>query len=374
MREDIQMRNAVDVITTYSGDVPLQIHLKNYCRDNKNIGSKDRKILSELVFGYFRMKGNKVTSDIATLIVNAAQNSEILTDFVNHWKNTREIGEIESIAEMSTYFPLFSKVSGNVEAKSFISYLQKKPKIFIRCNEATQQLVVEELMTAGYEFTIKENTIVFEKNYPLDTLQSFEDGLFEIQDIASQQVAELFQPQRNEAWWDCCAGSGGKSLLLLEKMPQIQLFVSDSRESIIQNLRDRFERHEHTNYTSYIIDLEKATEKELIKIPQFNAIIADVPCSGSGTWGRTPEWLSFFTEEKLNEYVIKQRNIISTVSNKLLPGGKIIYITCSVYSDENEKNITWFTENLPLKLEQQKYFQFSKDGGDTLFGAVLIRI
>ncbi|MBK7035474.1 MAG: hypothetical protein IPH42_03790 [Bacteroidetes bacterium] len=374
MREDIQMRNAVDVITTYNGEVPLQIHLKNYCRENKNIGSKDRKILSELVFGYFRMKGNNDSLDIAALLVNAAQNSVMLTDFVSHWKNNREIGDIDIKTELSTYFPLFSKVSESIETSSFLNYLQQKPKIFIRCNADTQQEVVEELMAAGYEFTIKENCIAFEKNYPLDTLQSFEDGLFEIQDIASQHISELFQPIKNEAWWDCCAGSGGKSLLLLELMPQIQLFVSDSRESIIQNLKDRFERHDHTNYTSYILDLERVTEKELLKIPQFNAIIADVPCSGSGTWGRTPEWLSFFTEEKLNEYVLKQRNIISTVTNKLLPGGKIIYITCSVYSDENEINVNWFCENLPLKLEQQKYFQFSNDGGDTLFGAVMQRV
>ena len=95
MREDIQMRNAVDVITTYNGEVPLQIHLKNYCRENKNIGSKDRKILSELVFGYFRMKGNNDSSDIAALLVNAAQNSVMLTDFVSHWKNNREIGDID---------------------------------------------------------------------------------------------------------------------------------------------------------------------------------------------------------------------------------------------------------------------------------------
>lgn len=374
MREDIQMRNAVDVITTYSGEVPLQIHIKNYCRENKNIGSKDRKILSELVFGYFRFKGNRTIEDIYPCIVAAAENAELLTDFVAHWKTRIETAPFSSDSGMQDYFPIFSKVSESIETLSFKQYLQQKPKIFIRCDLDSQQIVMDELMVLGYEFTIKGNIIVFEKNYPLDTLQSFEDGLFEIQDIASQHVAELFQPQRNEAWWDCCAGSGGKSLLLLEKMQQIQLFVSDSRESIIQNLRDRFERHEHTNYTSYILDLERVTEKELIKIPQFNAIIADVPCSGSGTWGRTPEWLSFFTEEKLQEYVIKQRNIISTVSNKLLPGGKIIYITCSVYSDENEKNILWFTENLSLKLEQQKYFQFSAEGGDTLFGAVMKRV
>lgn len=90
--------------------------------------------------------------------------------------------------------------------------------------------------------------------------------------------------------------------------------------------------------------------------------------------GQNTRMAVIFTEEKLNEYVLKQRNIISTVTNKLLPGGKIIYITCSVYSDENEINVNWFCENLPLKLEQQKYFQFSNDGGDTLFGAVMQRV
>ena len=237
------------------------------------------------------MKGNNDSLDIAALLVNAAQNSVMLTDFVSHWKNNREIGDIDIKTEMKTYFPLFSKVSESIETSSFLNYLQQKPKIFIRCNADTQQEVVEELMAAGYEFTIKENCIAFEKNYPLDTLQSFEDGLFEIQDIASQHISELFQPIKNEAWWDCCAGSGGKSLLLLELMPQIQLFVSDSRESIIQNLKDRFERHDHTNYTSYILDLERVTEKELIKIPQFNAPVPPSLAELSGlvdeVWSKT---------------------------------------------------------------------------------------
>jgi 16S rRNA (cytosine967-C5)-methyltransferase len=127
-------------------------------------------------------------------------------------------------------------------------------------------------------------------------------------------------------------------------------------------------------YTFYfIIDLADTDEKQLNRLPQFDAIIADVPCSGSGTWGRTPEWLSFFNKEQLTNYTGKQRAIISSAVKKLKTGKPLVYITCSVYADENENNVDDFTQNLPLQLERMQYFQFSKKGGDTLFGARLIK-
>lgn len=372
MREDIQMRNAVNVIDSYNGQVPLQIHIKNYCKENKNLGSKDRKILTELVYGYFRSKG-KLKSDFSEdYVVAGAKNSEMLMQFYNYWQT--KVTMPSQVKNLETYFPLHETISPEIQKESFFTYLQNKPHVFIRCDIGAQEEVEEELKTVGYEYKLIAGIISFEKNYPLDTLKSFEEGLFEIQDIASQQVGTLFQPQKNESWWDCCAGAGGKSLLLLELEGQLQLFVSDVRESIIKNLSERFERHLHTNYNRFVVDLENMSEKEKQKIPQFNAVLADVPCSGSGTWGRTPEWLTYFDEEKLKNYIQLQRNIISAITDKVLVGGKIIYITCSVYADENENNITWFTQNLPLQLSEQKYFQCSNQHGDTLFAAVLKRI
>ncbi|MFI5172728.1 MAG: hypothetical protein ACHQFW_10075 [Chitinophagales bacterium] len=384
MREEIQMKNAVEVISGYTGAVPLQQHLANFYRNNKNLGSTDRRILSELVYGYFRTKGNKVILSnndpanftpelqraVQEMIIWASKKNLILEGFYNYWSEKYSISDHQQ-SEFSEYFPLAEKVSKEIDPNAFYRYLKNKPFIFIRIKKGNESEVKKELEIKNWEFRETDDIISFSKHYPLDTLESFENGYFEIQDIASQYVAELFKPKKNQSWWDCCAGSGGKSLLLLEMQPQIQLFVSDTRPSIIQNLHERFERNGYENYNSYVIDLEKASDKELNKLPQFNNIIADVPCSGSGTWGRTPEWLSYFTEDLLSGYINKQRKIISTVTNKLLPGGKIIYITCSVYADENEKNIEWFEKHLKLKCEQQKYFQFSKEGGDTLFGAVL---
>ena len=159
--------------------------------------------------------------------------------------------------------------------------------------------------------------------------------------------------------------------MLLAAQPQVQLFVSDIRKSIMENLRERFERNGVINYNGFMVDLTNSDA--LKRLPEFDGIIADVPCSGSGTWTRTPEWLTFFTADILNEHIQQQREIVSSICNKLKPGGQLIYLTCSVFKDENEDNIQWFLQNLPLKLEEQHYYQFSTSGGDTLFGARLIK-
>ena len=70
----------------------------------------------------------------------------------------------------------------------------------------------------------------------LDSLKSFNKGHFEIQDISSQQTGNFFKPQPNEHWYDCCAASGGKSLLLHSIEPSIHITVSDKRNSILENL------------------------------------------------------------------------------------------------------------------------------------------
>jgi 16S rRNA (cytosine967-C5)-methyltransferase len=231
--------------------------------------------------------------------------------------------------------------------------------------------VIDELNTLGYPFERDDVCIRFESNYPLQDTRSFASGFFEIQDIASQQTATMMHPQKNQAWWDCCAGSGGKSLLLLEQERQIQLFVSDNRESILHNLQDRFAKAGIRQFAAVLADLEMADDTALRSIPDMQGIIADVPCSGSGTWARSPERMSFFTASDLQFHVAQQRNIMTPVVSKLLSGGQLLYLTCSVYSDENESQVDWMQKTFGLTVITTNYFQHSDRGGDTLFGALL---
>lgn len=370
MREDIQMRNAMDVISSFTNALPLHMHLKNYFREHKNMGSKDRKILSALVFGYFRLKGKRTADFPEAMLIAGAKGTEFGNGFYAYWIAKKAKDEQLQNVLFEDYFPLAEHVSTEIDKDAFFISHFVQPKIWIRCKKGFENDVLSELRSRQYLFEqVKEGTIAFSKSYPLDQLETFTKGYFEIQDIASQKTIALLNPQKNESWWDCCAGAGGKSLLLLEAQPQIQLFISDNRESILNNLRERFNRSGIRNYNLFLADLTK--KESLKRVPEFDCILADVPCSGSGTWGRSPEWLSFFKKEQLENYIRLQRLIVSNTVEKLKPGGKLIYITCSVYADENEKQIQWFLGNLNLELINATYLPYAQEGGDTMFGAVL---
>ncbi len=369
MREAIQMSNAREVVHSYDGAQPLVQHVKNYCRSNKNIGSRDRKILNELVFGYYRKKGNRSHND--KYFVYAAKGNALLHAFYQFWRQELQIEEEDQTFD--GYFPLEDHIAEAVNKPELLQSHLHQPAVWIRCKHEHILEVLDDLDAHQYACLHDGDRIRFTELYPLQDLTTFKEGFFEIQDIASQEIITLMHPKKNEAWWDCCAGSGGKSLLLLEKEKQIQLFVSDVRESILQNLTERFQRAGVTNYNAYVADLVSLSQEDLLQIPDFNGIIADLPCSGSGTWSRTPEWLTFFTEEKLHHYAALQRKIAGSAIKKLLPGGVFMYITCSVYREENEENVQWLLKNGPVELTEQKYFQFSAAGGDTLFGAVFKR-
>ena len=370
MREDIQMRNALNVISSFDNQLPLHMHLKNYFREHKNMGSKDRKILSAIVFGYFRIKGKRQPDAMEEMIIAGAKNSEYGNPFYEYWKLKSGNDISNEKISFENYFPIANHVSGQIDKESFFNSHFIQPNIWIRCRKEKASEVIAELNSKEYAFKQFDKFIIsFIKSYPLDQLETFSKGYFEIQDIASQKTIELLNPQKNESWWDCCAGAGGKSLLLLEAQPQIQLFISDNRESILNNLRERFERSGFRNYNLFLADLTK--KESLKRVPEFDCVLADVPCSGSGTWGRSPEWLFFFKEDQLKKYIRLQRLLVSNAVEKLKAGGNLIYITCSVYEDENEKQVEWFMENLNMELLNSKYLQYSNEGGDTMFGARL---
>jgi 16S rRNA (cytosine967-C5)-methyltransferase len=98
-----------------------------------------------------------------------------------------------------------------------------------------------------------------------------------------------------------------------------------------------------------------------------------VPCSGSGTWARTPEWLSMFKAEELEHFQLLQRKIVENLVAFLKPGMPLVYITCSVFKKENEENIEHFTSTLPLEQVESTYINGISHGADTLFVARMVR-
>jgi 16S rRNA (cytosine967-C5)-methyltransferase len=167
--------------------------------------------------------------------------------------------------------------------------------------------------------------------------------------------------------WDACAASGGKSILAFDIFKKIDLTVSDVRQSILFNLEKRFATAGIKNYHSFLSDLSSSAH---LRNAAFDLIITDVPCSGSGTWSRTPEQLYYFEPHQIDRYSALQKKIVDNAIPYLKPGGFLLYCTCSVFKKENEEVVEYIQQQHSLQLIQSALMTGYTMKADTLFGAV----
>jgi 16S rRNA (cytosine967-C5)-methyltransferase len=138
----------------------------------------------------------------------------------------------------------------------------------------------------------------------------------------------------------------------------------------LHNYRLRLQAAGYHAENIFVADVAAGTPQQL---PLFDNIILDVPCTGSGTWARTPEYLVFFKKEKIAEYAERQLNILRHAFPKLKPGGSLYYITCSVYQAENEDNIALFLQEQEAEIAVQQYLKGYERGSENIFLCRLIQ-
>lgn len=374
------------ILESYKQDQPLHRFLAQFYRQNKQMGSKDRKIASRLVYNYFRL-GNAIskTSVEERLIVAEFLGNEISNSFINYYKpeweeHIADATDIKLSLVKATYpefniediFPFHKHLSESIDQDLFCKSILVQPDLFIRIKKGKEKKLLGLINDAGLNPQhLNEQTYALPNGTKLDHLIS-EKGLYEVQDLSSQEVGKYFKPQRYDKWWDCCAASGGKSLLLHEQGEDLKLLVSDIRESILTNLDERFRNAGLKNYQKKVLDLT-LDQTSLLHAFSFDGIILDAPCSGSGTWGRTPEMITQFQEHSIHFFQQLQRKIARNVVKHLNPGKPLIYITCSVFKEENEEQTSWLEKEFNLKIEEQTLIKGYQHKADTMFVSRLIK-
>jgi 16S rRNA (cytosine967-C5)-methyltransferase len=252
-----------------------------------------------------------------------------------------------------------------------------QPDLFIRIRPGNEKDVIIKLEAAEIRFrSITSSCISLPNSSKIERVIDL-DREAVVQDRSSQQVAgflpwsEHSSVNNRLSVWDCCAASGGKSIMAKDVLGNIDLTVSDIRESVLVNLRKRFFDAGIRRYKNFVIDLTNT--QSLLTIPHspFDLIIADVPCTGSGTWGRTPEQLFYFEEKKIAEYADRQKNIVLNVMPALKPGGWFLYITCSVFKKENEAIIEFVKEKYMMQVVKMELIKGYDKKADTMFAALL---
>jgi 16S rRNA (cytosine967-C5)-methyltransferase len=383
MKFDNQLRYAVNIINAFKGEMPLHNWLKNFFRENKQMGSKDRKQVSELVYCYYRLGKNLSEINIEEKILTGLflcnnSNNELLNYFKPDWNNNinnsleKKLSIINYPLLIQNIFPWKEQLSEEINHQKFSESFLIQPDLFIRIRPGYEKAVKQKLDNAEIKFKqINNSCIALNNATKIDEVININKEVV-VQDYSSQQI-EKFLPTANRQLltvWDCCAASGGKSLMLYDINPNIDLTVTDIRESILINLKKRFSEAGIKNYKSYTEDLSSAIHHPPTK--KYDLIIADVPCSGSGTWSRTPEALCFFEEKEIEHYTQLQKKIISNIIPQLKKGGNLVYITCSVFKKENEEMVDFISQNFHLQLEKMELIKGYETKADAMFAARFI--
>ncbi|MBK7855665.1 MAG: hypothetical protein IPJ79_12900 [Bacteroidetes bacterium] len=138
---------------------------------------------------------------------------------------------------------------------------------------------------------------------------------------------------------------------------------------MLENAEARLKKAGAVNFSINECDLQKENPSFLKS--KVDGIIADVPCSGSGTWARTPEALTYFNKTKMEELAELQLQIINKAFECLKVGGLLLYITCSVFKRENEGVINDFLKNSSALVIEKKIIEGYTKGADTMFVCLL---
>jgi 16S rRNA (cytosine967-C5)-methyltransferase len=376
------LNSAEEMVKQFKGEEPLASFLKKSFAQHKKYGSKDRKYISHLCYCYFRLGKTErpvAVKDriLAGLFLCSSSPNELLALEKPVWneKITMSLADkcklIDETISFTDSFPWKEKLSEGIDDVQFTASFFTQPDVFLRIRPGKKKQVKEKLLQAGMAFEmIADDCIAISSSVKADeAIRINEEAV--IQDYSSQRTAELMKqmvlPTVAEVW-DCCAASGGKSIMLYDLFPQVNLTVSDIRESIMANLRKRFTEAGIRRYKHFIADLTATLPS--VKPSSFDVVIADVPCSGSGTWSRTPEQLFFFNEQKINEYASLQKKIISSVLPAVKRNGYFIYITCSVFKKENEEAVQFIQQQNELTLLDMQVLKGYVQKADTMFVAL----
>ena len=399
MRYQSYLNTAVKIIRSYTGAEPLAAYLKKFFAAEKKYGSTDRKQIAGLCYNYYRL-GKAVPGMLteeriilATFLCEQSS-SEFLKFHKPDWNEmitnplTEKLLIINYQLLINDLFPYTTPLSDGIDQLRFATSFLTQPELFIRIRPGKNKSVEKKTEAAG--LTGKQLTatcMAFPNATKLETILELDKEVI-IQDYNSQQVLNFLSPSppaggelfkdsvfsigHRLSVWDCCASSGGKSILAYDILGgKVELTVSDIRESILANLKKRFSAAGIRNYNSFIADLSTAGCQ--LPIAGCSLVICDAPCTGSGTWSRTPEQLYFFNPGMIRSFAERQKKIVSNAVTALQKGGLFFYITCSVFREENEAVVDFIKEKFHLQLLQMELLKGYDKKADSMFTAVFMK-
>lgn len=207
---------------------------------------------------------------------------------------------------------------------------------------ATVRQVMTQFEQAGIPaHALGEQAIWLPEPLPVHALPGFEAGLWSVQDLSAQRAAALLPVRSGMRVLDACAAPGGKTAHLLERA-DITLLALDADASRLQRVADNLDRLGLGGSHVALTCADASQPDDWWDGKSFDAVLADVPCTGSGVVRRNPDIRWLRRKSDILQTCALQRQILDALWRTVRPGGHLLYVTCSIFPQEGEEQATAF--------------------------------
>jgi 16S rRNA (cytosine967-C5)-methyltransferase len=350
--------------------------LSGHLRDHKELGSRDRRFLSQAVFSYFRWYGWTVNTlklpAADACLVGAALDCTEISDSFRYLEGRSSLPfpikplggktlaekaailgerftdttEPQPLEISALVLPDFGSMIDPEKALPSIEQFQNRPPTWLRAR-TDRPLLIQALTDHNEPCSVHDAlpaALSVTGGVSLAHLLSGHAAKFVVQDIASQCVGLVCAPQPGGDWWDCCAGAGGKALHLMDLMQQDgKVLATDTRVPPLKELKKRARKY---GIRGIRTQPHNAVRDEPFK-KTFDGILVDAPCSGWGTWSRNPDarWRS--SRRDVVQCATRQVKILNTAAWCTRPGGTLVYAVCTFTRPETEEVVMHFLDQNP---------------------------
>ena len=373
---------AIDCLDQILDGAPTERVLTSWARANRFAGSGDRAAIRDLVFDAVRRKrsaaaaGGGLTGRGLIIGLMRQQDRDLSTIFTGEGYapaplgadegQSRDASLTERLDVQDWCWPHLERALGD-RAEAVANALRDRAPVFLRVNvqKASRDEVATDLLKDGIEtapHTLSQTALeVLSGERRLRRHPMFEAGLFEFQDAASQAIVDMVGAElAGASILDFCAGGGGKALAMAAYAPA-RIDAHDANPPRMNDIPQRARRA-----GADINVLKGAPDRS-----DYDLVLVDAPCSGSGAWRRQPDAKWALVPARLEELTALQASILDRAKDHVRPGGHLVYATCSLFVDENGDQVRRFLDRCPdWRLEDDRSLT-PLDGGDGFFGAIL---
>ncbi|MEJ6398777.1 RsmB/NOP family class I SAM-dependent RNA methyltransferase [Yoonia sp. 208BN28-4] len=349
---------AIEIIDTILAGDPAEKALTGWARGNRFAGAKDRAAIRDHVFDVLRQKRSLTVaagaSDGRSLMIALCKVQGLPLEqlFSGEGYGPPALKDTETspnhpvpdphdaVDVPEWLWPYWSESLGD-QAAAVGRVQQQRAPVFLRVNARQAQIdhAIDALAADGIDAiphpSVATCLRVVTNPRRIKTSAAYQTGLVELQDAASQAAMLRLNVPKDARVLDYCAGGGGKALAIAA-LHDCSVTAHDISQERMRDIPARSDRAG--------IHIDLAANDSLKGADPFDLVLCDAPCSGSGTWRRTPDAKWTFTPEKLQLYNDLQREVLMKSASFTKPGGQVAYMTCSVLRSENDAIVDSFLE------------------------------